>query len=101
MSRDTLHLYRPIKHREYSATSRQRHCGTCANRLLEGEVECPDGVDPGWKARGYVLACVTRASGDVRLDEESRDPGRGRRRGPSPITSPSPVRTAIHCDGGI
>jgi hypothetical protein len=23
---------------------------------------------PGWKARGYVLACVTRASGDVRLD---------------------------------
>jgi len=42
--------------------------GTCANRLLEGEVECPDGVDPGWKAAGYVLAWVMRASGDVRLE---------------------------------
>jgi ferredoxin-NADP reductase len=47
---------------------RQGQCGTCATRLLEGDVDSPDGLDPGLKARGYVLACVTRARGDVRLD---------------------------------
>jgi len=47
---------------------RQGQCGTCTTRLLEGEVEANDGQDQGLKARGYVLACVTRARGDVRLD---------------------------------
>jgi ferredoxin-NADP reductase len=47
---------------------RQGQCGTCTTRLLEGEVDSPAGLDPGLKARGYVLACVTRAIGDVRLD---------------------------------
>jgi len=47
---------------------RQGQCGTCTTRLLEGEVDSPAGLDPGLKARGCVLACVTRARGDVRLD---------------------------------
>jgi RNA polymerase sigma-70 factor, ECF subfamily len=34
----------------------QCQCGTWAKRLLEGEAECPDAVDQGWKAGGYVLA---------------------------------------------
>jgi ferredoxin-NADP reductase/mono/diheme cytochrome c family protein len=47
---------------------RQGQCGTCTTRLLDGEVDAPAGLDPGLKARGCVLACVTRARGDVRLD---------------------------------
>ncbi|HWZ00317.1 MAG TPA: iron-sulfur cluster-binding domain-containing protein, partial [Edaphobacter sp.] len=44
---------------------RQGQCGTCATRLLEGEVDSSGGLDPG---QGYVLACVTRPRGNVRLD---------------------------------
>ena len=44
---------------------RHGQCGTCATRLLEGEVDSPGGLDPG---EGYVLACVTRPRGNVRLD---------------------------------
>jgi len=44
---------------------RQGQCGTCATRLLEGEVDSSGGLDPG---QGYVLACVTRPTGNVRLD---------------------------------
>ena len=44
---------------------RQGQCGTCATRLLEGEVDSTGGLDPG---EGYVLACVTRPRGNVRLD---------------------------------
>ncbi|MCU1233033.1 MAG: oxidoreductase, FAD-binding [Candidatus Solibacter sp.] len=44
---------------------RQGQCGTCATRLLEGEVDSAGSFDPG---QGYVLTCVTRARGNVRLD---------------------------------
>jgi ferredoxin-NADP reductase len=49
---------------------RQGQCGTCATRLLGGEIkmDCEDGLDPASKAEGYVLTCVARARGDVRLD---------------------------------
>jgi ferredoxin len=47
---------------------RQGQCGTCATRLLEGHVDSPDGVDPRFKSQGYVLLCVSRAQGAVRLD---------------------------------
>ncbi len=49
---------------------RQGQCGTCARRLLSGEVQMDheDGLDPALKAKGYVLTCVARAKGDVRLD---------------------------------
>ena len=49
---------------------RQGQCGTCATRLLSGEVQMDheDGLDPALKAQGYVLTCVARAKGDVRLD---------------------------------
>jgi ferredoxin-NADP reductase len=49
---------------------RQGQCGTCATRLLSGEVQMDreDGLDPALKAKGYVLSCVARAKGDVRLD---------------------------------
>jgi ferredoxin-nitrite reductase len=48
---------------------RQGQCGTCATRLLGGEIkmDCEDGY-PALRAQGYVLTCVTRAQGDVRLD---------------------------------
>jgi ferredoxin len=49
---------------------RQGQCGTCATRLLGGEVRMDreDGLDPALKAQGYVLTCVGRAQGNVRLD---------------------------------
>jgi ferredoxin-NADP reductase len=52
------------------SSCRQGQCGTCATRLLDGEAEmdCEDGLDPALKAQGYVLACVARAKGNVRID---------------------------------
>jgi ferredoxin-NADP reductase len=52
------------------SSCRQGQCGTCATRLLSGEVQMDheDGLDPALKAQGYVLTCVARAKGDVRLD---------------------------------
>lgn len=49
---------------------RQGQCGTCATRLLGGEIkmDSEDGLDPALKAQGYVLTCVARAEGDIRLD---------------------------------
>jgi hypothetical protein len=31
-------------------------------------MDCEDGLDPALKAQGYVLACVARAKGNVRID---------------------------------
>ena len=52
------------------SSCRQGQCGTCATRLLSGEIQMDneDGLDPALKAQGYVLTCVARAKGDVRLD---------------------------------
>jgi len=49
---------------------RAGQCGTCMTRLLDGEVEmsCEDALDPSQKSRGYVLLCVGRAKGNIRLD---------------------------------
>jgi len=49
---------------------RQGQCGTCTTRLLEGSVTmaCEDGLQAELKARGYILPCVARPAGDVRLD---------------------------------
>ncbi len=45
-------------------------CGTCATRVLDGEVEMEveDGLEPALRAQGYRLMCVGRARGDVTLD---------------------------------
>jgi glycine betaine catabolism B len=49
---------------------RRGHCGICATRLLAGDVrmDCEDGLNPALKAQGYVLTCIGRAQGNVRLD---------------------------------
>jgi ferredoxin-NADP reductase/mono/diheme cytochrome c family protein len=49
---------------------RQGQCGTCKTRLLSGDVQmaADQGLDAESKARGYVLTCVGRAVGSVRLD---------------------------------
>jgi ferredoxin-NADP reductase len=49
---------------------RQGQCGTCATRLLAGEVrmDAEDGLDPELRRQGYILTCVGRAQGDVTLD---------------------------------
>lgn len=49
---------------------RQGQCGICATRLLSGQVKMDreDGLQPGLKSQGYVLPCVARADGNIRLD---------------------------------
>jgi len=49
---------------------RQGQCGTCKTKLLEGTVrmDAEDGLDPDSKAQGFVLTCVGRADGTVKLD---------------------------------
>jgi ferredoxin-NADP reductase len=49
---------------------RQGQCGTCATRLLAGEVrmDAEEGLDPELRRQGYVLTCVGRAQGDVTLE---------------------------------
>jgi ferredoxin-NADP reductase/mono/diheme cytochrome c family protein len=49
---------------------RQGQCGTCVTRLTEGTVrmESEVGLSDELKMRGYVLPCVSRAQGDVKLE---------------------------------
>jgi ferredoxin-NADP reductase/mono/diheme cytochrome c family protein len=49
---------------------RQGQCGTCVTRLTEGTVrmESEVGLSDELKAQGYVLPCVSRAQGDVKLE---------------------------------
>jgi len=53
---------------EYSC--RQGQCGTCATRLIEGEVtmDCEDGLSAELRGQGYVLTCVGHSQGDVKID---------------------------------
>jgi len=52
------------------SSCRAGQCGTCATRVLEGDVEMEteEGLDPALRAQGYRLLCVGRARGSVRLD---------------------------------
>jgi len=49
---------------------RQGRCGTCVTKLLEGDVQMDteDGLAASDKAEGYVLMCVGRPRGDVKVD---------------------------------
>jgi ferredoxin len=52
------------------SSCRQGQCGTCATRLQSGEVsmDCEEGLDPALKLQGYVLTCVARPRGNIRLE---------------------------------
>jgi ferredoxin-NADP reductase/ferredoxin len=45
-------------------------CGTCKVRLLEGAVtmEVDDGLDPGDKERGLILACQAKSPGNLAVE---------------------------------
>lgn len=45
-------------------------CGTCATRVLTGDVEMEveEGLEPALRAQGYRLLCVGRARGSVTLE---------------------------------
>jgi len=49
---------------------RQGQCGTCKTKLMAGNVRMASeaGLDPDSRAQGFVLTCVGRADGVVRLD---------------------------------
>lgn len=52
------------------SSCRQGQCGTCKTRLLEGKVrmDTEAGLDPDSRAQGFVLTCVGRGEGAVKLD---------------------------------
>jgi ferredoxin-NADP reductase len=52
------------------SSCRQGQCGTCKTKLLAGTVrmETEEGLDPDWKAQGFVLTCVGHAESPVKLD---------------------------------
>ena len=52
------------------SSCRQGQCGTCKTRLLGGNVrmDAEEGLDPDSRAQGFVLTCVGRAEGAVKLD---------------------------------
>ncbi|MBL8149828.1 MAG: 2Fe-2S iron-sulfur cluster binding domain-containing protein [Blastocatellia bacterium] len=52
------------------SSCRQGQCGTCVTRLIQGEVamDAEDGLDSDLKEEGYILTCVGRAKGNVKLD---------------------------------
>ena len=52
------------------SSCRQGQCGTCKTKLLTGNVQmdAEEGLDPDSKAQGFVLTCVGRAVGAVKLD---------------------------------
>jgi ferredoxin-NADP reductase/mono/diheme cytochrome c family protein len=49
---------------------RQGQCGTCATKLTRGAVQMASevGLSDDLKGQGYVLPCVSRTQGDVKLD---------------------------------
>lgn len=53
-----------------ASSCRQGQCGTCKTRLLAGNVrmDTEEGLDPYWRAQGFVLTCVGHADGPVKLD---------------------------------
>ena len=59
------------KHRiEIPYSCRVGQCGTCATRVLNGDVEMEveEGLEPALRAQGYRLLCVGRACGSVTLE---------------------------------
>jgi ferredoxin-NADP reductase/DMSO/TMAO reductase YedYZ heme-binding membrane subunit len=52
------------------ASCRIGQCGTCATRVLAGEVEVEsdEGLDPARRAEGFSLLCVGRARGMISLE---------------------------------
>jgi ferredoxin-NADP reductase len=52
------------------SSCRQGQCGTCKTKLLAGNVrmDAEEGLDPYSRAEGFVLTCVGRADGAVKLD---------------------------------
>lgn len=55
---------------EMPYSCRQGQCGTCATKLLNGQVrmESEVGLTPELKEGGYILPCVSHATGDVKID---------------------------------
>jgi sulfoxide reductase heme-binding subunit YedZ len=52
------------------ASCRIGQCGTCATRVLAGEIEMEsdEGLSPGQRAEGFSLLCVGRARGMVSIE---------------------------------
>ncbi len=49
---------------------RQGRCGSCITKLLQGDVhmDSEEGLEAGEKAEGYILMCVARPRGDVKVE---------------------------------
>jgi ferredoxin-NADP reductase len=52
---------------ELQTGCRAGNCGTCAIRLLKGQVKYPDGMQPAVHP-GYCLACIATPQGDIEVE---------------------------------
>jgi len=45
-------------------------CGTCKTKLVSGSVtmEVEEGLEPGEKEQGWILACQAKASADIAVE---------------------------------
>ena len=69
-SADSLLTFAESHGIDIPSSCRVGQCGTCATRVLSGEVEMEteEGLDPALRTQGYRLLCVGRARSPVRLD---------------------------------
>jgi glycine betaine catabolism B len=69
-STDTLLSVAERNDIDIPASCRIGQCGTCATRVLTGEVEMEsdEGLSPALRAEGFSLLCVGRARGIVSLE---------------------------------
>jgi len=69
-SADTLLIIAERHGIDVPFSCRVGQCGTCATRVLTGDVEMDvdEGLEPALRAQGYRLLCVGRARGSVTLE---------------------------------
>ena len=68
--RETLLEAAEIHGVEIPSGCRQGRCGACVTKLLEGDVQMDieEGLESSAKAEGYILMCVARPRGHVKVD---------------------------------
>ncbi len=78
-------------------------CGSCMVRVVDGSApaRAQAGLKDSWKARGYVLACVCHAEGDLTLAPVDADTQVAARIVALDALSAEVMRVRLACDSGF